>query len=48
MEIVSFSTLEAAMAFQGEDISGAKVVYGEDSALVARVKDGTIVFDAFL
>lgn len=35
------------MAFQGEDISGAKVVYGEDSALVARVKDGTIVFDAF-
>ena len=48
MQIVSFSTLEAAMAFQGEDISGAKVVYGEDSALVARVKDGTIVFDAFL
>ena len=24
------------------------MVYGEDSALVARVKDGTIVFDAFL
>lgn len=48
MQIISFSTLEAAMAFQGEDISGAKVVYGEDAALVARVKDGTIVFDAFL
>ncbi len=26
MQIVSFSTLEAAMAFQDEDISGAKVV----------------------
>lgn len=38
MQIVSFSTLEAAMAFQGEDISGAKVVYGEDSALVAASK----------
>lgn len=47
MQIVSFSTLEAAIAFQGENMNETNVIEGENSALVVGIKDETTVFDVF-
>lgn len=47
MQFISFPTLEAAITFQGQNMSETEMIYGENSALVVGIKDGTTAFDVF-
>ena len=47
MQLISFPTLESAIAFQGQNMSETEMIYGENSALVVGIKDGTTAFDVF-
>lgn len=47
MQLISFPTLESAITFQGQNMSETEMIYGENSALVVGIKDGTTAFDVF-
>ena len=43
MQVISFPTLKAATAFQGDDLENVAVIKGENSAFVVKCGNGKII-----